>query len=431
VLVLIDTLRPGFLGFYGFEYETAPFLADLAAAGTVCAKARAASSWTAPSTASMFTSRYPPQHGVVQGYRAHLAQLKAVGEGDDAEMRLNKIPDEMPIIPEVLKAAGYRTFGLAANINIGDEIGFSRGFDKFEKHTRASAGKLISIVEQWKSEMIAGEPYFLYLHLNDVHSPYDAHAEHMRPTRGVSGSPPATRYRSEIGYVDEQLRRLFQSLELEGSDTLTVVVSDHGEEFGDHGGWGHGKSLHSELTRVLMMFHGPRVGVRRQVIQHNVGLIDVLPTLADVVGAERPARREGVSLVPVLFGAREGASALREKLERRPLFSYRVYSNRTGAALWAIMRDDWKLIDWFGKRQRLYDHRDDFGERHDLMNRKPDLAEALRDRLETFKERMNKHEPANEEAEIILDEDLLGRLDRLGYVLPSAGPSTVAGAPNR
>jgi arylsulfatase A-like enzyme len=431
VLVLVDTLRPGFLGFHGFEYETAPFLAELAEAGTVCAKSRAPSSWTAPSTASLFTSHYPPQHGVVQGYRAHLAQLSAVQSGDDAEMRLNRIPDGMSTLPEALKAAGYRTFGLAANINIGDEIGFSRGFDRFEKHTRASAGKLISIVEQWKPEITAGEPYLLYLHLNDVHSPYDVHREHMRPAKGVAGGAKATRYRSEIGYVDDQLRRLFELLELDGSNTLIAVVSDHGEEFGDHGGFGHGKTLYSELTRVLTMFHGPRVGIRRQVLQHNVSLIDVMPTLIDIVGAEQPEHHEGVSLVPLLLSGRDGANELRQRLERRPLFSYRVYSSRTGAALWAIMRGDWKMIDWFGKRRRLYDHREDLAERHDLTDQKPDLAAALLDRLEGFKERMNKHEPANEQAEIVLDEELLGRLDRLGYILPSSVPSTVAGEPNR
>lgn len=136
VVILIDTLRPDYLGFYGNETDTAPFLESLAANSTVLRRAYAASSWTAPSTASLFTSWYPPHHGVVEGFFAHKGRVKKVKETGHSSLPLNRLPTGHQTLPELFQQAGYHTLGLAANINNGDEIGYVddvlRGM--FERH---------------------------------------------------------------------------------------------------------------------------------------------------------------------------------------------------------------------------------------------------------------------------------------------------------
>ena len=112
VLVVIDTLRPDHLGFGGYTRETAPFLAGLAAEGTVFERAFSTSSWTAPSTASIFTGLYPPRHGVVKGFFAHFHGAQEDGLGEPQALDLVGLPREYPTLPELFQAEGYRTFAL-------------------------------------------------------------------------------------------------------------------------------------------------------------------------------------------------------------------------------------------------------------------------------------------------------------------------------
>ncbi|MFO8071517.1 MAG: sulfatase [Polyangia bacterium] len=413
LLVLLDTLRPDYLGFYGFEYETAPFLAELAEQGTVFHRARSASSWTAPATSSMFTSLYPPQHGVTQGFRAHKQQVEALKRKGEAKIPLNRIPRDRPTLPEMFQELGYATYGLASNINIGDSLGFSRGFDHFDLQVQAPAATLNGKLEKWKDEIISNQPFFVYLHLNDVHAPYTHRQEFWRPPGFHRGGDSAADYRSEIGYTDAQLRKAWEILEMDEGRNLLAAVSDHGEEFWDHDGAGHGPKLYRELTRVLMMFHGPELGIDRRRSLATTSLVDVYPTLVDFAGGEAEGC-EGLSLAPILRGD-EGAGDLKDRLASRVVFAHRVYSTVRGLALWAAMHGRWKLIDWWGDRNQLFDHVVDPREQEPVTSERPEMDEALAQRLERFKERMKSGEPASEEVEIELDEELLGKLETLGY----------------
>ena len=135
VVILLDTLRPDYLGFYGYEKEMAPFLAQLANESVVFERAFSTSSWTAPSTSSLFTSLYPPQHGVVEGFLMHQLLTKAREEKAMETIALNRLPSGRPTLPELFKSMGYGTFGLATNVNIGQEMGFNRGFDPDSKES--------------------------------------------------------------------------------------------------------------------------------------------------------------------------------------------------------------------------------------------------------------------------------------------------------
>lgn len=413
VVVLIDTLRPDYLGFYGYEYETAPFLASLTAKSAVCDNAYSPSSWTAPSTASLFTSLYPPQHTVVQGFKAHRSMVADLRTKKKTDMPLNQIPRSVPTLPERLQEAGYATYGFAANINIGSEIGFDRGFDHFEKKVRKNAEYFYGRIKEHAPKIKSSSPYFLYVHLNDVHLPYRKHDEYFRPAKEPL-MDRAARYRSEISYVDAWLKRLYHLMDM-AKNTILVVVSDHGEEFWDHGGTEHGPTLYRELMQVLMMFHAPDLGISPTRVFLNTGLIDVFPTLMNALDLKNPKRSAGLSIWPMLTSGEKQHEVVKQ-LERRALFGHRMYSMKRDLAVWAVIQNKWHLIRWWDRNSKLFDKRHDMAEKDDLSLERPRLTEELEGRLETFQDRLDRQEISSEHVDVELDEELLEKLKELGYV---------------
>lgn len=411
VLILIDALRPDFLSFYGYRKNPSRFLSMLAEKSVVFMRAFAPSSWTAPSTASLFTSQYPNQHGVTEGffcYEYRRAKSKSSGE---AKISLNSLPKEQPTIPEVLKSFGYTTFGIAANINVGREIGFHRGFDRFEHNHQATADVFFKRIMEWKGKIKDSEPFFLYLHFNDVHWPY-----HIRPPYYEAEGEPRkdlqARYLSEIGYADEYIGRIYEELNLE-EDSVLIVVSDHGEEFWDHGGNLHRAKLYRELTQVLLFFHAPSLGFKPGRIDGNVNLIDVLPTLVELVTGRRLEGMEGISLVPLLRPGRETES-LKETLSDRILFSHRVVGDESGNELWSAIYQNWNLIEWWDSRKELYDHRGDFQEKHNVFSETQEVSSRLHEELQKFKNQAQRKD--SNKIEVKLNSNLLEALRSLGYV---------------
>jgi len=364
-LIVIDTLRADALPFHGADPEAAPFLAALAERSLVFERAWAASTWTAPSTASLFTSRYPNQHGVELGLRARHgdAGLETVG--------IRPLPDSMETIPVFLRSRGYATFGASANVNVGPRLGFDRGFDRFEllRYKQGfGADALVSRVLEWKDALLEA-PSFLYLHLMDPHPPYERHPRWMPADAPLPERSLADRaaYASEVRFSDEALRRLFEELEL--MDALVFVTSDHGQEFEEHGGLGHGFQVYSELTHVPLLLHLPGSDSPTGRVPRDVSNLDILPTLRFLLG-EAPAPGEvGVSLLPP---SREGAS-------REFFFMRTDPDGEQRADKRAVLKDGFKLITTEpGERVELYDLGEDPGERVDLAAQEPARVRELR-----------------------------------------------------
>ncbi|MEM7434947.1 MAG: sulfatase [Myxococcota bacterium] len=411
ILILLDTTRADHLGVYGHEPDSTPFLSELAKESVVFDWAFSVSSWTAPATASVFTGQYPWTHGIVDGFHWHQRQMEKAKVAGAPVMAINRLPLDQPTLAERFRALGYSTIGLASNINVGPEIGFDRGFDRFIR-ARAdvlagTAGALGALVEQvddrvrsslgvsglrrpigsasdfrarlegWQEDLEAAEPYFIYLHLNDPHRPYVSRYPYVRPSRAVDDARQQRRedlrakYLSEIEYVDAQIERIVR-MGLHDDDTVLVVVSDHGEEFGDHGGMGHARGLHSELNRILMMVHGPDLGIEPARFDLNVSQIDILPTLLELVGADVPTRVEGRSLVPLLRPS-EATEPLRDDLARRVLFAHR----RGGGEWLAAMDGPWKLIRAGQDRLQLFDMDSDPNEKNDLSTVETETTEQM------------------------------------------------------
>jgi arylsulfatase len=307
VVVLIDTLRADRLGAYGSTRGLTPFLDELATRGTVFLNAYSATSWTAPAVASLFTSRYPGQTQIAT-YDSRLA---------DTEVTL----------AERLQQGGYVPAAFLANSQVSADHGFSQGFEHWwtDKVPKVPASAVRAQALDWLDSGDAHVPAFLYLHFLEPHAPYEppepfrsrlkhpvdasveASAQRKMHAREWTAVAPAERdlleslYDGEVAAIDAELRILFDELERRGvlRNAIVVVTADHGEEFKDHGGMGHGLTLYNELIHVPLIVVVPnRPGGRR--VQDNVSLVDVAPTLLDLVGLPHEPHFEGRSLAPFL-----------------------------------------------------------------------------------------------------------------------------------
>ncbi len=282
----------------------------------------APSSWTLPSVASMMTSVYPSIHGL----SAHSGAVE-----------FESLRPGLETLPQLFRDRGYRTLAVVTNPWVATpKHGLERGFEEYRYPEDADADAVHRIAR----EILAKNdprPLFLYLHYMDVHAPYAL----PRPGDPDLGPPPE-RYRrrlneKELGVVppysrlpaakgleeyvdayDRGIRRWDHSfgefvdwLHSTGrlDDTLVVVVADHGEEFLEHGGWDHGRTLYQEQLLVPWILYIPGSPGRR-VDDRVVSLIDVAPTLLGAVGAEIPSTMAGRDML----SARRGR-------ESRTLFS--------------------------------------------------------------------------------------------------------------
>jgi len=409
VLIVIDTLRADHLPFYGYAHPTAPFLSELAQDGIVFDRAYSTSSWTAPATASLFTSLYPFQHGVITGMVATLRAREV-----DPTITLHAIPDEAVTITEILRSSGYRTFGVADNLNICADEGFDQGFDAFHSDNDRGAAAVRARVEDWMEDMRGREsPYYLYLHFMDPHKPYTIQRIYFDQL-WVDDTTEVAAYDSEIRHVDEQIRMLYEALGW-GENTIVFITADHGEEFGEHGDFGHGHNLYDETLQVpLLAYPSSAFGRESDRVSEPVSLIDLLPTLREIAGAPASAHEEGRSLLRALRGEARSPADRRElfaHLERTQL-EYRKGEARVVRAV--ISGSEKFILTTPGWREELYDVVDDPREANDLRPSHPARAEQLRRSFEAFEDNCFRLSAASKE--IQLDESQVEKLRSLGYV---------------
>jgi len=294
VLIIIDTLRADHLSFYGGLATNTPTLSALAARSALFANAFAASSWTPPATASLHTGLLPFQHGVLSGFHVFREQQK----GPTASIMINAIPQEVQTLAELLKEQGYRTFAVTDNINICKAEGFHQGFDRFVNNDYKTAERVNQYVREWADDILSGGKFFLYLHYNDPHHPLNGHFPWYKKSDN-SRKNLVSQYDSEIEYVDRKIAEVFRLLRL-GDDTLIIFASDHGEEFWDHGGLGHGYNLYNEVLHVPFVFSFPPPDKISGIINHRITTMDLLPTIRDYLGLPANDGLAGRSLLPLL-----------------------------------------------------------------------------------------------------------------------------------
>jgi arylsulfatase A-like enzyme len=404
LLIVIDTLRADRLPFHGYEHDTAPFLTGLAESGVVFESAWSSSSWTAPATASIFTSLYPIQHGVTMGMHAYKTEKER--EGSDT-LLLNRIPEEVETIPSFLASLGYRTFAVSDNPNVSDKLGFERGFERIEVSDYEGAPHVNAVLESWIDEIRAASPWFVYLHYMDPHKPYfERQPFYREPKEDLPLPRVMARYDSEIRYLDDHIAQAFELLGA-GQGTLVLLTADHGEELGDHGQIGHFFQLYSELIHVPLVIREPGVEPVRRRPSAGVSVVDLLPTLRDILGEPPSAQDAGVSLRPHYLEDHTP--------EERTFFAMRTSSmpNLESEKI-AVVQGRYKLIHTsHSDRVELYDLEADPDERTNLAKSDPQLAARLLESWHTFMTSAPRWDGATTTIE--LDEAQLEALRKLGY----------------
>jgi arylsulfatase A-like enzyme len=349
LLVSIDTLRPDRLGVYGARRPTSPVLDGLAAAGTVFDVAIAPAPWTLPSHATMLTGLYGCVHGAVEGIASRLT------------------PGVIPLAG-MLRAAGYTTVAFTEDGFVLPGI-FSAGFGRYQQYGNsfeAQIERTVGAAVDWLRDN-PSQPFFLFLHTYQTHSPYYAPPPYASmfggpsDPSGASGMPKApsreeklAQYDRSIRYADSVLGQLFSELDHLGlaDRTLVVVTSDHGEAFGEHGYYGHGRTMHDEVLRVPLLFRAPGLVAARRRVSGMVGVIDLAPTLLDLLSIEPPYPLQGISLASLM---RPGAAPIRAP--SRVLFSENELQYRRVAA-----RSDQWAIQFDGETVEVFDLAADPGE---------------------------------------------------------------------
>jgi len=404
VVVVIDTLRADHLPVYGHSKNTAPFISHLASQAAVFERAYSASSWTAPATASIFTSLYPFQHGVVTGLlAARRLQQK------NHKILVNRIPEEIQTLTELVHQRGYRTFGVSDNINIQRLQGFTAGFEKFRLFHDASAQALNGQIKKWAGEFRNSRPYYLYIHYNDPHAKYTPRSPWYRkmddPLEDMKSA-----YDSEIRYTDEKLREIFELLGWD-NNTLLILTADHGEEFGEHGGQGHGRTLYREVIHVPLLIYFPPGERAHRRVAAQVSTLDILPTIQDYLGLKRARIWAGNSLLS-LIGNDPGQES------RRVIYSHlqlKMAGQPDQIAISAIS-ESWKFIRNLNGSNELFNLEKDFLEKQSWFGQPGygKIAAGLEMQFISFEKKSPKFE--KQTAPYTLDQKMLEELKALGYI---------------
>jgi len=350
IIISLDTLRADATSFGGGAPNISPALAAFAAEGTVFEHARAQAPHTAPSHMSLFTSALPAVHEV-----QNVSFRKDADAGEKAII-VPARPD-VPTLAEVLKAAGFRTIGHTDGGNLNPPHGFARGFDTYTYDLQGARDKVALGVQELQALAAQdGGRSFLFWHTYQIHAPYcppqsyiqnwapKSYAGPLRERLDLLGDmsfkerfgamktlfwrdresfswPEAAflhgLYMGGIRYTDDELGALFRAMGETGAsgNSVVVLLSDHGEEFFEHGAWQH-EQLYEECLRVPLVVRLPDRRGAGQRLRTPVALMDVMPTVLELLGID-PARLA----LPgrVRSGGRSLASSLLTGSEPRPL----------------------------------------------------------------------------------------------------------------
>lgn len=425
LLVVIDCLGADHLGTYGYERPTSPNLDALASEGIVFERAIVQSNWTKPSMASMLTGTHVSQHRVTEG---HIRERRE--DGSSALMSHVLSPD-LQTLAELLAQAGYRTAGFVNQGHLTDYMGFDQGFDVY-RHDLSDPEVELRFAA-WLTTARGG-PFFAFLHLLDLHFPYDPpdHVDRFADSIEPRVLKPAMRqggarelieddalteenvrelralYDGEVLVVDDRVRRILQILRSNElyEDTLVVVTADHGEALLEHGLFEHGGSiLYEEVLRVPWIMRlpgGERAGRR---VDSVVQVADILPTVLDYLGLPPPAGIAGRSAWPRVLGDDVGDG-----------FALAETSDLDGPRA-AYLGDLKVIFDGNLEALEVYDLHEDPRETDNLVGTvDPDRVAEVRRAVETRLEANARFAAGIRRGEVTLGAEQVEKLRALGYV---------------
>ncbi len=465
ILLMCDTLRKDHLSVYGYGRKTSPNLERIAAEGAVFLDNVTQATWTKVSTPSIMTSLYPTSHRIA-----------------DVPDRLSSQADTLA---ESYRAAGFATVAYSSVLFTGKFTNLHQGFQELHEassvddpaYAAKTAREYIDRASQW-IERHQDTPFFMFLHVFDPHdpfeprSPYDAvwadpekkehHEQQLNQIRPhikngllrAFGMPAKDEieaagidpdefvghdidwYDGSILGMDAEVGRLMRHLRRLGLEEKVqfVFLSDHGEEFFEHGRMFHGQTVYGELTGVPLIFRRPGVIPEGVKIPATVRSIDVMPTLLDLSGLPAPEFMQGESLVPLLAAARDEtdseqllASAEGRGWTKPPAVIEKALVNNSGAPPPAdtqdlgIVSDGWKLVHHVARPEgaveyELFNHTNDPLDMSDVAAEHPEIVERLKAELEAWKGMTEQSKLPLTDAAEDMSSDELDRLRSLGYI---------------
>jgi arylsulfatase A-like enzyme/Tfp pilus assembly protein PilF len=397
VVITLDTTRADRLGPYGYANAGTPNLEALAHDGVLFEHATTAAPITLPAHSSLFTGRFPPQHGVRDNGGYFLS-------------------DNEQTLAETLKARGYATGGFIAAYVLDSKWGIAQGFDTYFDDFDLSKYKVFSMgaIQRPGNEVVdhalpwidqhRTSPFFAWVHLYDAHTPY-------APPEPFKSRFPGNPYQGEISFADSQVGRVVQFLRDRGilDRTVIVVMGDHGESLGDHGEDGHGFFIYESVTHVPLFIRAPFSAMQGRRVADPVRSVDVMPTVLDLLGLPKPAgvTIDGQSMAPLMTGARAelGLEAYAEAVYPLHHFGW--------SDLRALRQGRFKLIA--APRPELYDLQDDPREENNLYGARKTLGDRMIGRLTEMEAHFKTSAQAKGQT-VEVDPDVRARLAALGYV---------------
>jgi arylsulfatase A-like enzyme len=429
ILITLDTVRADHLPCYGYGKNTTPFLCDFATDAMLFENAFTQMPLTGPSHASLLSSRYPDSHGLT----THHTKLNA----------------NVTFLSQLLKRERYTTGAFTHCLNIVARYGFDRGFDTYEHNGSHGADQISAEAVDWLQNN-KEKKFFLWVHYFDAHWPYDPPPPYNKMYS--TGKTRFDRYNNwtyqdnndlfkallannslnsediqratdlydgEIRFVDDQLPRLFRYLQESGLDkkTIIVITADHGESF-DHGFYFvHPYTLYDSTIHVPLIMRFPGF-TRNGRVKELVELVDVVPTILNVLNLSIPSEFEGSSLLPSTRGETVPSYAVSQAVVYRyanPRCS--LYGN--GAIPRSIRTDRWKLIAYQcngSYEYELYDIQSDPQELIDVSEQNPEVVDELHATLVDKVEKIGRKATDSRNDTVVLDQEDINQLRALGYM---------------
>ncbi len=392
LLITLDTTRADHLGCYGYPSAKTPSIDSLARDGIRFSRVYCPAPLTLPSHCSIMSGLYPLKHGVRNN-------------GHD-------LPAGIRTLAQILKERGCATAAFVSSFSVDSRFGLNRGFDVYDdlfqsdlpiktQNAERRAEGTFDRFAMWLQKN-SGSRFFCWVHYYDPHFPYDPPSPYREEFSGRL-------YDGEIAYMDHYVGAIVELLKTKGiyENTLIVVAGDHGEGLGNKVELGHGIFLYDETVRVPLIFHNPTVFPRSRVIDNEVRLIDVAPTILEIVGLNSEAAgMQGQSLAAWPAGrTHKDRDSLIESFYPRENFGWSEFVG--------LVSGPWKYIQ--APKPELYDLGRDPEEKNNLYRISAGKAGAMKKKLEQELLRLGSGGPVTGESAKPRTADL-ERLRSLGYV---------------
>jgi len=390
ILISIDTCRADYLSCYGYPHKITPNIDAVAKEGVLFENVISPVPLTLAAHSSMLTGTIPPYHGVHGNVDYYLEASQLT-------------------LAEILKDKGFITGAVVSSFVMDSQFGLDQGFDYYDdecKDENTATNKkerkgadASRAANRWL-EQNKDEPFFLFLHYYDPHAPYEA-------PEPFKSAYPVRIYAGEIAYADYCVGQVIEKLKQLGlyESTLLVITSDHGESLGRHGESTHGYFIYQDTVKVPLVFKLPGKS-RPKRISSLVGLVDIVPTVLQILGIVNPENLHGQDL----SGCFEEDSTLKPEryIYCESLFATTYRFN----SLLGVVSDGWKYIQT--TRPELYDLKNDTSETSNLVEEYPKRARLMQKHLRHILDTQVRD--AEIDKELYLARESRERLEALGYV---------------